>query len=97
MARTRVLLFTDVEGSTQITEQLGPELLAHFRVEGLPVAHPEARRRVAEDDESAKLADTVVGRFEPDANLDYLDPTNHAPIDLINGYESGGQSLSPGG
>ena len=28
--------------------------------------------------------------FEPDANIDYLDPTNHAPIDLINGYESGG-------
>jgi hypothetical protein len=37
--------------------------------------------------------------FEPDANIDYLDPTNHAPIDLINGYESGGISLgssSPG-
>jgi multiple sugar transport system ATP-binding protein len=53
----------------QITEQLGPELLAHFRVEGLPVAHPEARRRVAEDDESAAIADTVIGRFEPDAEL----------------------------
>ena len=32
--------------------------------------------------------------FEPDANIDYLDPTNHAPIDLINGYESGGMTLS---
>src|SRR5258708_19910357 len=31
--------------------------------------------------------------FEPDANIDYLDPTNHAPIDLINGYESGGITL----
>ena len=32
--------------------------------------------------------------FEPDANIDYLDPTNHAPIDLISGYESGGMTLS---
>ena len=32
--------------------------------------------------------------FEPDANIDYLDPTNHAPIDLISGYESGGITLS---
>jgi hypothetical protein len=31
--------------------------------------------------------------FEPDVNIDYLDPTNHAPIDLINGYESGGIGL----
>ena len=28
--------------------------------------------------------------FEPDVNIDYLDPTNHAPVDLISGYESGG-------
>jgi hypothetical protein len=32
--------------------------------------------------------------FEPDANIDYLDPTNHAPVDLISGYESGGITLS---
>ena len=32
--------------------------------------------------------------FEPDANIDYLDPTNHAPVDLISGYESGGLTLS---
>jgi len=32
--------------------------------------------------------------FEPDANIDYLDPTNHAPVDLISGYESGGMTLS---
>jgi hypothetical protein len=31
--------------------------------------------------------------FEPDANIDYLDPTNHAPVDLISGYESGGISI----
>ncbi len=31
--------------------------------------------------------------FEPDANIDYLDPTNHAPVDLISGYESGGITL----
>jgi hypothetical protein len=31
--------------------------------------------------------------FEPNANTDYLDPTNHAPIDLISGYESGGITL----
>lgn len=26
--------------------------------------------------------------FERNANTDYLDPTNHAPVDLISGYES---------
>jgi multiple sugar transport system ATP-binding protein len=60
---------TRLPAEVQITEQLGPELLAHFHVEGLPVAHPEARRRVAEDEESAIAVDTVIGRFEPDADL----------------------------
>jgi hypothetical protein len=32
--------------------------------------------------------------YEPNANTDYLDPTNHAPIDLIDGYESGAISQS---
>jgi multiple sugar transport system ATP-binding protein len=53
----------------QITEQLGPEMLAHFRVDGLRVAHPEARRRIVADDESPALGDTLIGRFAPNAPL----------------------------
>jgi len=51
----------------QITEQLGPELLAHFRVDGLSVAHPDARRRAVQSDESIELGDTLIGRFAPNA------------------------------
>jgi multiple sugar transport system ATP-binding protein len=53
----------------QITEQLGPEMLAHFRVDGLRVAHPEARRRIVADDESPALGDTLIGRFAPNAPI----------------------------
>jgi hypothetical protein len=35
--------------------------------------------------------------FEPNANIDYLDPTDHAPVDLISGYESGGMTLNSTG
>ena len=35
--------------------------------------------------------------FEPNANTDYLDPTNHLPVDLISGYESGGITLNSTG
>ncbi len=53
----------------QITEQLGPELLAHFRVDGLSIVHPEARRRVVESDDARELGDALIGRFPPDAPL----------------------------
>jgi multiple sugar transport system ATP-binding protein len=53
----------------QITEQLGPEMLAHFRVDGLRVAHPEARRRIVAEDESPVLGDTLIGRFAPNAPI----------------------------
>jgi multiple sugar transport system ATP-binding protein len=53
----------------QITEQLGPEMLAHFRVDGLRVAHPEARRRIVAGDESPALGDTLIGRFAPNAPI----------------------------
>jgi multiple sugar transport system ATP-binding protein len=53
----------------QITEQLGPEMLAHFRVDGLRVAYPEARRRAVEGEESRELGDTVIGRFAPNAPI----------------------------
>ena len=52
----------------QITEQLGPEMLAHFQAEGVVVAHLE--EQVDEEaDNSTELSDTLVGRFDPDANL----------------------------
>ena len=60
---------TRLSAEIQITEQLGPEMLAHFRVDGLSVAHPEARRRVAEDDEPRELGDTLIGRFAPNAPI----------------------------
>jgi len=58
---------TRLPAEIQITEQLGPELLAHFRVDGLTVAYPEARRRVVEDDEARELGDMLIGRFAPNA------------------------------
>ncbi len=58
---------TRLPAEIQIIEQLGPELLAHFRVDGLTVAFPEARRRVVENDEARELGDTLIGRFAPNA------------------------------
>jgi len=60
---------TRLPAEIQITEQLGPELLAHFRVDGLRVAYPEARRRIVEGDEPRELSETVVGRFPPNAPI----------------------------
>jgi multiple sugar transport system ATP-binding protein len=52
----------------EITEQLGSEMLAHFRVAGLPVAHLGAQAAV-EDDAPTELSDTLVARFEPSVRL----------------------------
>jgi multiple sugar transport system ATP-binding protein len=52
-----------------ITEQLGPELLVHFRADGLSVAHPEGLRRAAEDEEAAVAAETIIARFPPNAEI----------------------------
>jgi len=60
---------TQLPAEIQITEQLGPELLAHFRVDGLRVAYPEARRRIADGDEPRELGETVIGRFAPNAPI----------------------------
>jgi multiple sugar transport system ATP-binding protein len=52
----------------KITEQLGPEMLAHFDVEGLAVAHVD----VQSDDETeaaAELSERLIGRFDPGASL----------------------------
>ena len=65
-------LATDADGAIpatiKITEQLGPELLAHFQAEGIEVAHLEEQAD-QEADNSPDLSDTLVGRFDPDANL----------------------------
>jgi multiple sugar transport system ATP-binding protein len=53
-----------IAAEIQIAEQLGPEQLVHFRAEGLSVAHPEALRRAAEDDDTAQ-AETVIARIPP--------------------------------
>jgi multiple sugar transport system ATP-binding protein len=52
----------------QITEQLGPEMLAHFRVEGVAVAHPVLGS--ADDaDEAPELSETLVARLDPSAGV----------------------------
>jgi multiple sugar transport system ATP-binding protein len=50
----------------QIVEQLGPELLAHFRVDGLAVEHLGVD---AGDDseEAVELTDTLIARLDPNA------------------------------
>lgn len=62
-------LATDADGAIpatiKITEQLGPELLAHFQAEGIEVAHLEEQA----DQEADNSPDLSVGRFDPDANL----------------------------
>jgi multiple sugar transport system ATP-binding protein len=58
-----------IAAEIQITEQLGPEQLVHFRADGLSVAHPEALRRAAEHEDPAALGETVVARFPPNADV----------------------------
>jgi multiple sugar transport system ATP-binding protein len=52
-----------------ITEQLGPELLVHFRADALSVAHPEALRRAVEDKDAAAPSETIIARFPPNADV----------------------------
>src|SRR4051794_22053454 len=52
-----------------ITEQLGPELLVHFRADGLSVAHPEGLRRAADDEEAAIAGETIIARFPPNTDV----------------------------
>jgi multiple sugar transport system ATP-binding protein len=68
-----------IAAEVQITEQLGPEQLVHFRAEGLPVAHPEALRRAAEDEDAAARGEIVIARIPP--NVDVL-PGQRVEIEL---------------
>jgi multiple sugar transport system ATP-binding protein len=52
----------------EITEALGPETLAHLRVQGLQIAHLGERSAHSEDEERSELSDTLVVRF--DSNTD---------------------------
>jgi multiple sugar transport system ATP-binding protein len=61
-----VLAGDGLPAEIRITEQLGPELLAHFHVEGLSVAHLGPRGG-EETEESAELVDTLVARLDPNA------------------------------
>ena len=54
-----------IPAEVQITEQLGPEQLVHFRADGLPVAHPEALRRAVEHEDASVQGDTVIARVPP--------------------------------
>jgi multiple sugar transport system ATP-binding protein len=58
-----------ISAEIEITEQLGPEQLVHFRADGLPVAHPEALRRAVEHEDEATRGATVVARFPPNAEV----------------------------
>ena len=59
---------TGLRGEIQITEQLGPEMLAHFRVEGLAVAHV-AVEPADDTEETPELSDTLIARLDPNAGV----------------------------
>jgi multiple sugar transport system ATP-binding protein len=50
----------------RITEQLGPEMLAHFRIEGLDVARLGLQ---TEEADPTDLDDMLIGRFDSGANI----------------------------
>jgi multiple sugar transport system ATP-binding protein len=52
----------------QITEQLGPEMLVHFRCEGFAVAHLGVETG-DEAEEPAELSDTLIARIDPNATV----------------------------
>ena len=59
---------TSLPAEIQITEQLGPEMLAHFTVDGLTVARV-SERADEEVDESAAVSQMLVARFDSSANV----------------------------
>jgi multiple sugar transport system ATP-binding protein len=63
----------------EITEQLGPEQIVHFRTEGLRVAHPEALRRAVEEENAAERGEIVIARIPP--NVEVL-PGQRVEIEL---------------
>jgi len=63
-----VLAGDGLPAEIRITEQLGPEMLAHFHVEALSVAHLGPRGG-EETEESAELVDTLVARLDPNAGV----------------------------
>jgi hypothetical protein len=58
-----------IPAEIQITEQLGPELLVHFRADTLRVEHPEALRRAVEDNDATAPSQTIIARFPPNADV----------------------------
>jgi multiple sugar transport system ATP-binding protein len=53
----------------EITEELGPETLAHLRVEGLRIAHLGERAAEGEDEQASELSDTLVVRFDSNTEV----------------------------
>jgi len=67
---------TNLRNNTQYNTYDGIELTARKRL-----AHKWMM--------NASIVHNRQRHYEPNADVDYLDPTNHAPIDRINGFESG--------
>jgi len=63
------VLDRDGEGSigatVEISERLGPEVLAHVRADGLRRADLRVRDAAESDEEGAELSGTLVARFDP--------------------------------
>ena len=53
----------------QITEQLGPETLAHFSVEGLRLAHLGERSAESEEARTNELSESLVARLDPNTDV----------------------------
>jgi multiple sugar transport system ATP-binding protein len=60
--------YDSINAQVEITERLGPEVLAHLRADGLPIATIGEKAAQSEDEQASELSQTLVARF--DANFD---------------------------
>jgi multiple sugar transport system ATP-binding protein len=58
-----------IAAEVEITEALGPETIAHLRARGLRVARLGERSGKTEDEETGDLSDTLVVRFDSNAEV----------------------------
>ena len=59
----------ELDALVHITEQLGPETLAHFSVDGLRIAHLGDRSADTEDARPSELSESLVARLDPNTNV----------------------------
>jgi len=54
-----------IPAEVQITEQLGPEVLLHFRADGVEIAATEAAASLDDEVAAAPIADALIARVDP--------------------------------